>query len=359
MTGTDARIDVFGLTLAELVEAAKSLPSGRGAASAIYARSLREGRSAPDGSVDPSGLGLSPASEAAWRGAFRAGLLEIADLVEEAGEAGSTTKAVLITEDGERIECVRIPMPGSDGTKSTLCLSSQAGCRMGCAFCETGRKPFARNLSAAEIVSQAATTRARLGWRCGNIVFMGMGEPLDNFDELARALAVLNEPRGLGYSWERLTVCTSGPPGGIERLRALGLKRLGLSISLNAAADEARTAIMPVNSLNGLSALAASLAAYPQRRNFALGVNWCLIPGLNDSREDAAGAAAFCARIGRCVVNLIPYNPGTSPLARAPSEGEIELFAARLEEHGCLVKRRAAKGTSIMAGCGQLSGRSG
>jgi len=354
---SDSRIDILGMTWVKLGLAIRELPSGRGVASSVYARSLREGRALDDGSVDASGLGLSPASEAAWKRKFRVGLLEVVDLVEEAGEVGTTTKASLRTGDGHRIECVRIPMPGSGGAKATLCVSSQAGCRMGCAFCETGKKGLERDLTAAEIVSQVATTRSRLGWACGNIVFMGMGECLDNFDEVARALAVLNDPRGLGYSWERLTLCTSGPPGGIERLRELGLKRLNLSISLNASSDESRSALMPVNRRNGLDALASSLGAYPQRRNFALGVNWCLMPGVNDSREDARGAAAFCARVGRCVVNLIPYNPGSSPIARAPREEELETFASWLEEEGCIVKRRSSKGGSIMAGCGQLSGR--
>jgi 23S rRNA (adenine2503-C2)-methyltransferase len=353
----EERADLLGMTWAELEAASRELPSGRGAAPRVYARALRDARALGDGSVDAAGLGLSPASEAAWSGRFRVGLLELLGVVHEPGEAGTTSKALLGTADGHRVECVRIPMPGGDGSRATLCVSSQAGCRMGCAFCETGRKGFMRDLSAAEIVSQVATTRALLGWSCGNVVFMGMGECLDNFDETSRALSVLTDPRGLGYSWERLTLCTCGPPGGVERLRGLGLKRLGLSISLNASSDESRSALMPVNRLNGLEALASSLAAYPQRRNFALGVNWCLMPGVNDSREDAAGAAAFCSRAGRCLVNLIPYNPGSSPIARAPRDEELDRFASWLEEGGCIVRRRASKGGSIMAGCGQLAGR--
>jgi 23S rRNA (adenine2503-C2)-methyltransferase len=245
-------------------------------------------------------------------------------------------------------------MPGGDGKKSTLCVSSQAGCRMGCAFCETGRAGLRRNLSAAEIVAQVLTSRVELGWNCGNVVFMGMGESLDNLDEVARALRILADQRGLRFAQERLTVCTSGPAGGIEKLRALGLKRLNLSISLNAGNDEKRSALMPVNRGNGIDALASSLAAYPQRASFALGVNWCLMPGVNDSSDDAREAAAFCARVGRCIVNLIPYNPGSSPITRSPTEEELSRFASWLEEFGCAVKRRTSKGGGIMAGCGQL-----
>lgn len=341
-------IDILGLRSDELSEiATRALPSGAGLAGRIYARAFESGR------IDAEGLGLSPASAAAWRARFSAGLLPALLVVSEAG----TEKAVLGLRDGGRIECVRIPMPGGDGSKATICVSSQLGCRMGCAFCETGKAGLSRDLSAAEIVSQVLTTRIALGWDCGNVVFMGMGECLDNLAEVERAIRVLTDVRGLGFSMERITLCSSGPAGGIEALRALGHKRLNLSISLNAANDEKRRTLMPVNGSAGIDGLASSLAAYPMRRNFVLGVNWCLMPGLNDSREDAREAAAFCARVGRCVVNLIPYNPGSAPVARAPEEAELARFAAWLEEEGCLVKRRSPKGEGIMAGCGQLGGK--
>jgi 23S rRNA (adenine2503-C2)-methyltransferase len=351
-------IDILGLSFAQLAEKAKAcLSSGSGAAGKIYARAFSRGE------LDPSALGLSGSSEEAWRQSFSLKLLKPLRVVSEDGEQQAsrnsnraTAKAVLGLEDGREIECVRIPMPGGDGSKSTLCVSSQVGCRMGCAFCETGRAGLSRNLRAGEIVAQVLTARIALGWDCGNIVFMGMGECLDNLGEVAIALSVLADQRGLGYAQERMTLCTSGPAGGVEALRKLGLKRLGLSISLNAATDEKRERLMPVNKGNGLDALAASLAAYPLRRNFALGVNWCLLPGINDSREDARQAAAFCAKVGRCVVNLIPYNPGSSPLTRSPTEEEVETFASWLTEAGCFVKRRGTKGSSIMAGCGQLGG---
>jgi 23S rRNA (adenine2503-C2)-methyltransferase len=349
-------IDILGLRSAELAQAASAcLPSGAGVAARLYSRAFEKGE------LDPSGLGLSAGSEAAWRGSFKVEKLEVLNLVqaEEAGEADrSTAKAVLELADGGRIECVRIPMPGGDGRKSTLCVSSQLGCRMGCAFCETGKRGLSRNLSAGEIVAQVLTVRLELGWDCGNIVFMGMGECLDNLGEVGRAIRILGDQRGFGYAQERLTLCTSGPAGGIEALRAFGFHRLNLSISLNAGNDEKRSRLMPVARGNGLDSLAASLAAYPMRRNFVLGVNWCLMPGINDSREDAREAAAFCARIGRSIVNLIPYNPGSDPISREPREDELTTFASWLEEDDCIVKRRAAKGGRIMAGCGQLGGPS-
>jgi 23S rRNA (adenine2503-C2)-methyltransferase len=344
----EVRIDILGLDSADLAEtASRVLSSGAGVAPKVFERAFEGGE------LCVEDLGLSAASVRAWRENFELKLLDVAKVV---GEEGGTAKAVLGLEGGGSVECVRIPMPGGDGSKSTLCVSSQLGCRMGCAFCETGRAGLSRNLNAAEIVAQVLTTRTKLGWDCHNIVFMGMGECLDNLGEVAQALRVLGDNRGLGFAQERMTLCTSGPAGAIEELRKLGLKRLGLSISLNAGTDEKRSALMPVNRGNGLDELASSLAAYPMRRNFALGVNWCLIPGVNDGREDAAEAAAFCAKVGRCVVNLIPYNPGRAPIGRAPSEAEIERFASLLTEYGCAVKKRATKGGSIMAGCGQLGG---
>ena len=346
-------IDILGLTSPQLAQAAASLlPSGAGLFGRIYSSAFALGK------LDTENFGLSKFSSAAWENRFRVGLLPVLRVVMEEGgdQASRTAKAVLGLEDGSEIECVRIPMPGGAGGKATLCVSSQVGCAMGCAFCETGRAGLRRNLTAAEIVAQVLSARITLGWDCGNIVFMGMGECLDNLGQVARALRILGDVRGFAYSMERLTLCSCGPLGGLEALRGLGLKRLNLSISLNAANDKKRSALMPVNRGLGLDALAASLAAYSQRRNFVLGVNWCLMPGLNDSREDAREAAAFCARIGRCLVNLIPYNPGSSPIARAPTEGELELFASWLKEGGCHVKLRASKGDRIMAGCGQLGG---
>jgi len=347
----DEAIDILGLESRELAELAREhLSSGAGVAAQLYASAFRSGVLAPEE------FGLSKASAEAWRRHFSLGLLEVRRVARDPEGLDPTEKAVLGLADGLAVEAVRIPMPGGDGGKATICVSSQVGCRMGCAFCETGRAGLVRNLRAAEIVSQVLTARLRLGWGCGNVVFMGMGECLDNLEAVAKALAVLGDQRGLGYAQERLTLCTSGPRGAVEALRDLGLKRLNLSVSLNAASDDKRSALMPVNRSNDLEALAASLGKYPMRRGFALGVNWCLLPGINDTREDARETAAFCSKVGRCVVNLIPYNPGSSPITRAPAEEEIIRFASWLEGEGCFVKRRATKGGGIMAGCGQLGG---
>jgi 23S rRNA (adenine2503-C2)-methyltransferase len=349
----DESIDILGMNSADFAAtAAGLLNSGAGLAGALYSRVFETG------ALEPEALGAAERSAQAWRRYFHVGLLDVLRVVDEEGEFGTTSKAVMAASDGSRIECVRIPMPSRPGLppRNSLCLSSQVGCRMGCAFCETGLVGLARNLHSGEIVAQYLSARVKLGWEVGNVVFMGMGEPLDNLDNVAAAIRVLGDPRGPGLSMERITVCSSAPPGGIEALRELGLKRLNLSISLNAGRDETRSAIMPVNRSLGLAALGAAASAYPLRRNFVLGVNYCLIPGVNDSREEARGVARFCAAAGRTLVNLIPYNPGSEPLSRAPSEEEIERFETALRSEGCLLRRRAKKGGSIMAGCGQLGG---
>jgi 23S rRNA (adenine2503-C2)-methyltransferase len=210
-----------------------------------------------------------------------------------------------------------------------------------------------RSLSAAEIVAQLVVARAQ-GFAVRNLVFMGMGEALDNADAVIQALRVLTDPGGLAISQERITVCTVGRIDGLQRLAQAGFKRLNLSVSLNAPDDALRSSLMPVNKVLPLSELQAALASYRPRRNFALGVNYCLLPGINDAPEHAAGVARFCAPLGRVMVNVIPYNPGNAPLTRAPEEAEIDRFIDCLRDEGLPVRRRVTKGRSVMAACGQL-----
>lgn len=271
----------------------------------------------------------------------------------ESGPAGTTTKYRLGLTDGLAVEAVAVPMYGGS---YTVCVSSQVGCARGCAFCETGTAGLSRNLTAAEIAGQVTSASEALGVRFRNVVFMGMGEPLDNPEGVFGALETLRDPRGLGYAQERITVCTAGQVDGIRRLRALGLKRLNLSVSLGSARDGLRDRLMPINRIWPLGELAEALAAYPMRRNFALGVNYCLLPGLNDAPEDLDAAAAFVGRLGRALVNVIPYNPGRHPICRSPSEPEIDAFLSGLAARGIPVRRRVEKGRSLQAACGQLGG---
>ena len=341
MTAT-SRHNVFGLTAADFALAAAGLPGGRERALWVYREAWRRLRLPADLPV-------------VWRRVFDDAVPEPLRQVEETTAAGTTAKCRLRLGDGHEIEMVRIPMrSGPEGAETcTLCLSSQVGCRLGCAFCETGRQGLVRQLEPAEIVGQVVAA-LRLGWQPRNLVFMGMGEPLDNIEALLAALHVLTDTRGLDLARERLTVCTAGHAAGIARLAALGWKRLNLAVSLNATDDATRSRLMPINRRTPLAELQAALVAYPKRRNFALGVHWCLLPGINDSRADAAGLAAFCAPLGRVMVNLIPYNPGSQPLTRAPEAAEIERFVGWLQEEHLPVRCRTPRGRSIMAACGQL-----
>jgi 23S rRNA (adenine2503-C2)-methyltransferase len=211
-----------------------------------------------------------------------------------------------------------------------------------------------RSMSASEIVSQLLVARHVLGWEIRNVVFMGMGEALDNLAGVLPALRVITDGSGIGMSQERITVCTVGRVDGIRQLQTLGMKRLNLSISLNAADDVLRSEIMPVNRVVSLAELSAVLQSYRPRPNFVLGVNYCLLPGMNDRPEHARAVAEFCQPIGRVMVNVIPYNPGNVPLTRAPTDVETDEFIEHLRSHGLPVRKRTTKGRTVMAACGQL-----
>jgi 23S rRNA (adenine2503-C2)-methyltransferase len=352
MPETDGRVNILGLTRPAF-EALVGRDGRSRALGRLYRRAFAEGRFEPGSEA----IARETAATLAVRVSLR--LPAVERVVEEEGPFGTTAKALLRLDDGQRVECVRIPVarrvpePGP----ATLCVSSQVGCRMGCVFCESGRRGFARDLRPEEIVGQYAAARLTLGWDIGQIVFMGMGEPLDNFEGLTGALKVLLDESGPAFSQDDITVCTLGLPEGIARLRDLGLKRLNLSVSLNAPDERLRGELMPASRGVGLEALSAVLARYPQRRNFAFAVNYCLIPGRNDGEGAAEGVSAFlraAAPSGRAVVNLIPYNPGSAPIGPAPSETEIESFTRSLQAAGVFVKLRSPRGRGLQAACGQL-----
>ena len=269
-------------------------------------------------------------------------------------ESQGVVKFVTRFEDGGTVESVVLPM----ATHATVCVSSQVGCRMGCRFCETARMGWRRDLRPAEITGQVWTARRRFGARVRNVVFMGMGEPLDNFSSMAQAIRVLNDQRGLDVALRHMTVSTCGLADGIERLAGLDLPHLKLAVSLNAADDRLRDWLMPVNRRFPLARLKEALAAYPLGKDDAVMAAYVLIPGINDRPGDAAAVARFLAPL-RSRINLIPFNPGRHPEYPAPGEDHIEAFARLLTDAGIFVCRRNTKGRDLMAACGQLGGRSG
>jgi 23S rRNA (adenine2503-C2)-methyltransferase len=340
-------LDIAGLTRTELEAGARArLARGHGAARELYRAALARGEFVPEQH------GLSAESCASWRRTFRLDVPRIVRIEREGEGAEATAKLVLALRDGLECESVLLPI-WSD--RSTLCISSQVGCKMGCTFCETGRMGLLRSLRPDEIVGQLLAARGVEGVApFRNVVFMGMGEALDNFEALQQALRVITDRGGLSISQQYITVCTVGHVPGIRRLAQAGWKRLNLSVSLNAPDDALRAQLMPITRKYPLAELQEVLASYRPRPNFTLAVNYCLLPGINDAREHAAGVARFCAAIPRVMVNVIPYNPGHAPLTRKPSEAEIDRFIGWLYEDGLPVRRRVTRGQSVMAACGQL-----
>jgi 23S rRNA (adenine2503-C2)-methyltransferase len=276
-------------------------------------------------------------------------------IVRTVGE-GDLTKFVQRTADGLEIESVVIPMGGTHRSWQTLCVSSQVGCGRGCTFCETAQLGLLRNLTAAEIVGQVVAARRNLGAVVRNVVFMGMGEPMDNFDHVVHAVRVLSDPAGLSIAKGRITISTVGRCDGIRRLSALGWRRINLAVSLNAPNDEIRTRIMPINRTDNMAALREAMLAFPHRRGAAIMVEYVLIPGVNDALEHADELAAYLRGV-RCCVNVIPYNPRRDSPWPAPSEELVAAFLDRLEAAGQFCKRRITKGRDLMAACGQLGNR--
>ncbi|MCA8975567.1 MAG: radical SAM protein [Planctomycetes bacterium] len=341
--------DILGLTTDQLrAAAAQAFGSGKGTglAGRLHRDALCLGR------FTPERHGLGPRAAAGWRRIAQLDLPTVAATQQEQFGTGTVTKRLLRLLDGSTVESVQLPMGHG---RSSLCVSTQVGCARACTFCESGRGGLVRNLTAGEITAQV--TIACQVARPHNLVFMGMGEPLDNLDPLLQALAVLTDRSGLAYAQDRMTVCTVGHVPGILALRRLGWKRLGLALSLNAATDAQRAQLMPHSVRYPLAEIQRALIDYRQRRNLALGIHWCLLPGINDSAADAAAIARFCAPLGRVLVHVIPYNPGTAPIAPPPSDDEVATFIGRLRAAGLAVRRRITKGRSVMAACGQLARR--
>lgn len=277
--------------------------------------------------------------------------LTLPDLIDQQQE-GETTKLLFRLADGQVIESVLVPM----AHYTTICISSQVGCRMGCAFCQTGKMGLVRQLNTAEIVAQVYWAKQVAKAAVRNVVFMGMGEPLDNFANLARALEVLSDQRGLDIAPRHITISTVGLGDGIARLANLDQPLLNLAVSLNAPNDKLRGSLMPVNHATPLADLQKILAAYPLHHKRALLISYVLIPGVNDTVRCADELAYFVAPL-RAKINLIPLNPCPDTPFRAPGSRAVERFRELLVDRGVFVRRRTPKGQAIMAACGQLGTR--
>jgi 23S rRNA (adenine2503-C2)-methyltransferase len=263
---------------------------------------------------------------------------------------GQTTKWLWGLADDRRIETVLMLYPD----RATVCVSSQAGCAMGCSFCATGQGGFDRQLSVGEIVEQVVNARREaLPRRLGNVVFMGMGEPLANYERVWSAVQHIHSD--LGISARRITLSTVGVVPGIRRLAKEALP-VNLAVSLHAARDDLRDKLVPLNRRYPLSVLMGACREYLAAKGRRLSFEWALIDGVNDTPRDTAELAELALPLA-AHVNIIPLNPTRGYAGRGTPAAGVAAFRDRLGEHGVNATVRANRGTDIDAACGQLVAR--
>jgi len=263
-----------------------------------------------------------------------------------ADKDGTAKYAFALGDDG-RIETVLL----LDGTRRTLCVSTQVGCAMGCVFCATGKLGFRRNLTAAEIVDQVNTVQKDAG-RISNVVYMGMGEPLANYAAVVKSLGILNHPKGKNIGVRHITVSTCGLAPEIRKLASEDLHPR-LAVSLNAPTDDLRTKLMPINAKYPIADLMAAVRFYQDRTRQRVTFEYVLIKALNDSAGHAKMLVKLLAGLA-CNVNLIEHNPYPTCKYAGSGSARIREFAAVLDEAGIETTVRFRMGRNIKAACGQL-----
>jgi 23S rRNA (adenine2503-C2)-methyltransferase len=278
------------------------------------------------------------------------------DIVRVLGSSDETRKFLFRLEDSNLIETVLIPaspaLYGSRSDRRTICVSTQVGCAYGCKFCASGLEGFTRNLPPNEIINQIIAVERESGEKIDNIVFMGMGEPLANFDNLMRAIQIINAPWGLRIGARHITVSTSGLAPQIRKLADEPLQ-IRLAISLHGATDEVRGKIMPVNRRYNLETLLAACDYYVSRKKQRLTFEYILIEAVNDSDEQARLLVRHAKRLA-AKVNLIPYNTVDGLSWSRPSQERQEQFLSVLRKGDVTATLRREKGHDIEAACGQL-----
>ena len=283
--------------------------------------------------------------------AQRASILNLEVAARSDADDGETVKYLFELPDGRRVESVLM----RDGRRRTLCVSSQVGCPLDCTFCATGRMGLIRNLSAGEILDQLIYVRRELRARgddLTNVVMMGMGEPLLNYENVIRAIRLMNLDYGLAIGIRRITLSTVGYVPGILRLAREGLK-VGLAVSLNAADDALRSRIMSINRRWPIEELLAAVRTYRQRIDRRVTFEYVLLHGLNDSIEDAARLVALVRAIP-CKINVIPWNPVEGTAFVRPPRDAVDRFVHILRDARLTTTVRYSRGVDIAAGCGQL-----
>jgi 23S rRNA (adenine2503-C2)-methyltransferase len=338
-------LNILRHTSDEFIIAADALGINKTEALTVYRKAFRHGIS----DVDWAGIHCAPISK----------------MLHEHG-------AIKFTQPcGERLETESVILPITSkqgGLRRTLCVSSQIGCAMGCTFCETAQMGFLKNLTHEQIVGQwfAARFHSNDTHHIGkslaesaitNIVFMGMGEPMDNLDEVIHAIRVLTDRNGASIASGRISVSTVGRAEGIRRLagvaRTQGFHKLRLAVSINGSNDQVRSSIMPINRATPMAELMQAMLEWPTSEKVRVLIEYVLIPSVNDSLDHARELCEYLQPL-RCTVNVIPYNPRRDSPWPAPSEDSVRTFIQAVHEQGQFVKRRQTLGRSVMAACGQL-----
>jgi 23S rRNA (adenine2503-C2)-methyltransferase len=260
---------------------------------------------------------------------------------------GETTKFLFKLKDNLCVESVFMV----DGKRRTVCLSSQVGCALGCSFCETGKMGFQRNLSAGEIVDQLLAIQRNLKVEATNIVIMGMGEPFLNYDEVIKACDIISHDKGIAIGKRKITISTSGIVPAIKRFADEG-QRYKLAISLNAANDEIRTKLMPINKKYPLNELINAAKYYAAKSRNRITFEYVMIDGLNDGIDDALKSLKLINGL-KCKINIIPYN-SIDEKQKPPSEEKINAFIRPFLNMNVVISVRRSKGGDISAACGQL-----
>jgi 23S rRNA (adenine2503-C2)-methyltransferase len=277
------------------------------------------------------------------RNIFRLSLPVAGEVVNS--EDGSA-KYGFVMDDGKMVESVLIP----EQNRNTLCVSSQIGCKMACRFCVTGKIGFIRNLSPGEIVGQVMAVKLmRKDSRISNIVFMGMGEPLDNLGPVLKALEILEDQAGLDFSHRRITLSTVGL---LDPLRLIP-GRAQIALSLNAVSNEKRSALMPINRIFPLEQIIDFVRELKEPRRERITFEYIIIKDFNDSLEDAQALAGFLKNI-RCKINLIPYNESPYTEFLSPDPEKVDRFHAFLLDRHFTAIIRDSRGKDVFGGCGQL-----
>jgi len=335
----------FGFTLPGLEKAIGATGKEKYRARQLYRWIYNQGVFDFDGMSNiPKGF------RAIFKDMFSTGLLPIKEALTS---KDGSKKFAFSAEDGHIIESILMP----EKDRNTLCISTQIGCRMGCRFCVTGRMGFKRNLAVHEIVGQVVAVKEDIkrssGERITNIVLMGMGEPMDNLDNVVPALDIIRDPLGLDFSYRRITVSSVGL---VEGLKMLEPKSAVIAISLNASDDGTRTSIMPINRLYSIGKIIGFAKAFKLPNRARITFEYVLLRGVNDSLDDAKRLADLLKGV-KCKINLIPYNESPCIEFKTPEPASVQRFQSYLLDRHFTTIIRDSRGRDICGACGQLGMR--